>query len=666
MLNSRRFNQEIRRLDDGRIYFIQDHTMNIHSMYEYIVNVHPVAGVVSGSGPVSALRFRGLSNIASSNTETMTMTFTPPITIDFWFKIDTIYTQTYAPIILSETAGLGFPAARFCAFGPVRATSTANSPILLEILGIRFVPNNGVIQDNTWIHCQFLLPGSGGLPTCRINGVQLITTETQVYPPTPPVPFTSGSATLNGETYTVTSSSVSSSTTPAFRAFEGNDTNDWRSGATTDPYLQTTGVYNGKSTTGTYLGAWLQIQLPFSIVLSGYTIRSSNTTWQDHPRSFKVFGSNDGTSWDELNNQPGVSFTAANQTLTFTLTSTSSSAYSYYRLAVNAVPSGRTTLRINEFRLIGTGPIRTPPWVTNAHRYIQIRTAGGIEFGNIRLSAGNTPVAVENDPVPDANRTIVLLKGHVTPELTIPSRCSIAEDVEFVGMGTTSKSHVWSGWYNIPRNLQTLTALQSNTTFDCRVVIGRPSEPASLGDMMFAPRFTNTYTNTYSSNVTLPINIIHAPATKFAAIQFNSSNISRSEMRSGCVPYTFRLEQNGRTLKLDTDTNEYDWDNGMRDGIFITSNAIPYNSLRDTAIGVGSGTLTLAQVNRPGSNVTCLCMQDAVTLRTCAFNANGKLVLLNQPGKQRFANTMMHMTFSNIWNPGTNRSLAPILFRALQ
>ena len=651
MLNSRRFNQEIRRLDDGRIYFIQDHTMNIHSMYEYIVNVHPVAGVVSGSGPRSALRFTGpFSSIASSNTETATMTFTPPITIDFWFKIDSTYTQTYAPIILSETAGLGFPAARFCAFGPVRNAS--NSALVLEFLGIPFPPDTGVIKLNTWIHCQFLLPsGTTGVPTCRINGTPI----------------------------TITS--------------------------------------------------------------------------------------------------------AASVTL--------------------------------------------PAWTANAHRYIQIRTGGGIEFGNIRLSSGETPVAVENDPVPGP-RTIVLLKGHVTPELTIPNRCSIAEDVEFVGMGATSKSHVWSGWYNIPRNIQTLTALRSDTTFDCRVVIGRPSEPASLNDMtifsntmiitsltfqrfagyfaddvnwftgktptasgvvtnmtnlntatngvvalgagltifsvqwtgFFTPNATgqwtfwtvsddasyvwidstavsgftvqnaivnnggihgdqekngvvnlvagtsypiriqygqnlsgysfnfsfagpdgvrryngivsiqssiHTYTNTYSSNVTLPINIIHAPATKFNAIQFDSSNISRSEMRSGCVPYTFRLEQNGRTLRLNTNTNEYDWDQGVRDGIFITSNVIPYNSPRPTAIGVAaSGTVTLAQVNRPGSNVTCLCMQDALTLRTCAFNANGRLVLLTQPGKQTLANTMMHMTFSNIWNPGTNQSLAPILFRALQ
>ena len=631
-------------------------------MYEYIINVHPVAGAATGSsGPRSALRFTGLSNIASSNTEVMTMTFTPPITIDFWFKCDATYRQTYAPIILSQTAGVGFPAAPFCAFGPV--FDNTNSVVVPEILGVRFTGLvNGTITAGPWIHCQFLLP-STGLATCRING----------------------------------GPSLSTSSTPTY-----------------------------------------------------------------------------------------------------------------------------------------------PSWITNAHRYIQIRTAGGIEFGNIRLSSGADPVSMENDPVPNS-RTIVLIKGHVTPELTIPSRCSIADDVEFFNMGATSKSHVWSGWYNIPRNLQTITTFPSTgSNFNCRVVVGRPFEPASLDDMTIFPEvfttvllrrlyfeyfnsgyfnddvnwftgrtptstgyvndmtnistatngavaggdnfsiqwtgnfvpnatgdwtfwtrsddasyvwigpnavtgFTggdggngivrnggphpeqerfgvislvtgtsypiriqfgelgggeifnfsfagpgqirtfngletffsvpggrvrgqnsiHTFTNTYPNNITLPINIIHAPGTKFNAISFDSSNISRSEMRSGCVPYKFRLEQNGRTLKLDTDTGVYDWDRGMRDGIFITSNAIPYNESRGIALGVGTGTLTLEQVNRPGSNVTCLCMQDAVTLRTCAFNANGRLVLLPQPGKQTLANTMMHMRFSNIWNPATNQSFNPILFRAL-
>ena len=634
MLNSRRFNQEIRRLDDGRIYFIQDHTMNIHSMYEYITNVHPVAGAATGSsGPRSALRFTGLSNIASSNTEVMTMTFTPPITIDFWFKYDATYRQTYAPIILSQTAGVGFPAAPFCAFGPV--FDNTNSVVVPEILGVRFTGLvNGTITAGPWIHCQFLLPSTGLATTCRING----------------------------------GPSLSTSSTPTY-----------------------------------------------------------------------------------------------------------------------------------------------PSWTTNAHRYIQIRTAGGIEFGNIRLSTGDVPVTVENDPVPNS-RTIVLIKGHVTPELTIPNRCSIAEHVDFFNMGATSKSHVWSGWYNIPRDIQTVTAFsQSNIRFDCRVVIGRPFEPRSLDDMMlafqmlrlefgvfngnfggdvnwftgrtatgagfvsdlssisaatngfvpntgyavspfsvqwrgtFVPNvtanwtftlhaddesyvwvgdvansgFTTTnrtifakwdlnsgtttvilaltagvsypiriqyvqsvggynfslsitgppgqlvlpYTNTYSTNITLPINIIHGTGTKFDGITLNSTIISRSEMRSGCVPYKFRLEQNGRTLKLDTNTGVYDWDRGMRDGIFITSNAIQYNS--SIGIGLGTATVDLNTLNRPGSNVTCLCIQDAVTLRTCAFNANGTFVLLPNPGKQTLANTMMHMRFSNIWNPATNQSFNPILFRAL-
>jgi hypothetical protein len=477
--------------------------------------------------------------------------------------------------------------------------------------------------------------------------------------------------------------------------------------------------------------------------------------------------------------------------------------------------NGVATCTINGVTSLSTtGTITYPSWNSGTHRYIQIRTAGGIEFGNIRISAGQEPVSMENDPVPNS-RTIVLIKGHVTPDLTIPNRCSIAEHVDFFETSATTKSHVWSGWYNIPRNIQTLTLFSDkNIPFDCRIAIGRPSEPVSLDNMMFrvvqmlplqfgvfSGNFNNDpnwftatgrnptrtgfvsiynltsitaatnavtlptapysiqwrgtfvptgtgiwtftlkaddlsylwlgdvansgfttanrtifatvttnggtttvslhlvqnvsypiriqylqsssgfffslsitgpsdplvfgYTNTYSSNITLPINIIHAPDTKFRRILFESSNISRSEMRSGCIPYKFRLEQGGKTLKLNTDTGVYDWDNGMRDGIFITSNAIPYNS-SSSGIALGTTTVNLTTLNRPGSNITCLCMQDAVTLRTCAFNASdGKFVLLSQPGKQSFPNTMMHMRFSNIWNPSTNLSLDPILFRAL-
>ena len=640
-------------------------------MYEYISNVHPVAGAVSGSGPRSALRFTGLSNIASSNTETATVIFAPPITIDFWFKFDGTYTQTYPPIILSQNVGLGFPAAPLCTLGPVRRAT--DNALLLEILGVRFIPNDGVIQLNTWIHCQFLLPVSG-VPTCRINGGEPLRIESQEYPP---AALSTASTTLSGQTYgngvyTVNRSSSSGESTEAWRVFNktlNNDAGDWQSA--TGRYNTTTGEYIGTMSIGGVLGEWVSIQLPVSIIITGISIRSGinlgDRTWNAAPALWTLLGSNDGTTWTAVYALPSIDpFSVDGQTITTSIPMTV--AYNRFALVVRRISgTGRSFVNIGEFQLFGFLPILSfPNWTATTHKYIQIRTVGGIEFGNIRLLAGETPVTVENDPVPNS-RTIVLLKGHVTPELTIPNRCSIVNDVDFFDMGTTlSKSHVWSGWYNIPRDLQTLTAFQSSgSTFDCRVVIGRPSEPVSLGDMMFAPRFTNTYTNTYSSNVTLPINIIHAPGTKFNAISFDSSNISRSEMRSGCVPYKFRLEQNGRTLKLDTNTGFYDWDNGMRDGIFITSNAIPYNSSRSTAIGVGTGTLTLEQVNRPGSNVTCLCMQDAVTLRTCAFNANGRLVLLPQPGKQTLANTMMHMRFSNIWNPATNQSFNPILFRAL-
>jgi len=134
----------------------------------------------------------------------------------------------------------------------------------------------------------------------------------------------------------------------------------WTNSSTT-AYNATSGLYTAGTYTTTvsglsYAGEWLQLQAPSMILVTGYSLTSPNhtsNTWMGTPGTWVIGGSNDGTTWNLLDNRDSQMFTSNNQTLSYSLSVPNSNTYSYYRLVATKLqtPTGGNYAYIGEWRL---------------------------------------------------------------------------------------------------------------------------------------------------------------------------------------------------------------------------------------------------------------------------------------------------------------------------
>ena len=98
------------------------------------------------------------------------------------------------------------------------------------------------------------------------------------------------------------------------------------------------GTYTGSSDeSGTgYLGEWLKIQMPTATSLSQYTLQADDTYFAKSPKDWKLFGSNDNSSWTAIDTQTSQTYTAS-ESKNFTITS---SSYLYFLFIFNKSASG--------------------------------------------------------------------------------------------------------------------------------------------------------------------------------------------------------------------------------------------------------------------------------------------------------------------------------------
>ena len=173
------------------------------------------------------------------------------------------------------------------------------------------------------------------------------------------------SGTFADGTYTASASSVADNSPDyAFNKLPTSDsdttTNDrWASAAT---YNSSTGAYSGAvstsyyatktaTSTSTYSGEWLQLQMPSSIVLTTYSISTERTTLNRGPKNMIVLGSNDGTNWYLLDTETNITGYSGNVAKPFTVSS-NTTLYSYYRLCIGA-NNNNTNTAVGEWKLFG-------------------------------------------------------------------------------------------------------------------------------------------------------------------------------------------------------------------------------------------------------------------------------------------------------------------------
>lgn len=185
----------------------------------------------------------------------------------------------------------------------------------------------------------------------------------------PPVALTGASTTLSAAygsgTYNVTQSSFFSNNTEsgiykaAWACFDKNDggsPNIWYNDVSA--YTGANGAYTGAISTtagGTsYLGEWIQILLPNTIVLTSYRITMQSVNNADSPSRFVLLGSTNGSTWTLVDSQGQSTFVswatvAAN---TFNVAS-SPGSFNYYRLIIQNTVGTAGRVQIAEVRLFG-------------------------------------------------------------------------------------------------------------------------------------------------------------------------------------------------------------------------------------------------------------------------------------------------------------------------
>jgi len=155
--------------------------------------------------------------------------------------------------------------------------------------------------------------------------------------------------------YTANCSSFYGISEEPWRAFDKILTgHGWTASGT--PY-NPDGTYKNSGTASTtisssvYVGEWIQIKFPFTVLLTSYTIYTVVGDITRAPNTFKLAGSNDGITWTLVDTQSGITWGSPYNT-TFT-PSTQITLYSYYRLCVNK-NNGSGFLSITELIINGT------------------------------------------------------------------------------------------------------------------------------------------------------------------------------------------------------------------------------------------------------------------------------------------------------------------------
>lgn len=182
-----------------------------------------------------------------------------------------------------------------------------------------------------------------------------------------PTPMTSSSS--GG--YTVSDSSNLGTGYEGWNAFDASSSTSW---ATNTNYLgSSTGSYYNGTTSTTYNGSltvngdWVQVQTPVGIITNKIDILPFSTSNEQCPRTGKLLGSNDGSTWTEIHSFTNQTYTQGQYT---TISFTNTTAYSYFRLVcedmeyVNSSTNPRTgatiyyssVITIDEIRFYGTSP----------------------------------------------------------------------------------------------------------------------------------------------------------------------------------------------------------------------------------------------------------------------------------------------------------------------
>ena len=280
---------------------------------------------------------------------------------------------------------------------------------------------------------------------------------------------------FQGHVVTSSSSAFSETHFGNFRAFNGRVDTDmgWMAGYG-QALAWTTALYNGGGGLYSYTpaasiagetGEWLKLKLPKKIILDHVKIIPRQESSGTHaPSTFKIFGSNDDSTWVELISETGV-IPAYNYGSTYSPTSTLTTAYNYYVISVQKTVSD-TELCIAELEYYGREET-----VINS-----ITTTGDTSVDTVIKSVFNTPATTGLSLYLDGNQgstatdlvsgsTLTVTENNSTYDDTDKSWVldgSTESNIHSTAISLTTNVHSVSMWLNAS-NLH--TNVETNSLF---------------------------------------------------------------------------------------------------------------------------------------------------------------------------------------------------------
>jgi hypothetical protein len=176
---------------------------------------------------------------------------------------------------------------------------------------------------------------------------------------------------------------------------------------------ETSRYYAGITSAQLAAGVWFKYESPVSVLLSSYTLTSSNDNPNNDPKSWVIQGSNDDVNWADLTTQTDVMFDSRNERKVFAVNT--STAYKYFRLLVSATKSTTTGLQLAEWELFGTSisGLKQPNVKNTLEMYpnpatefiyvdvpeeciLSIISANGVTLHKQKIQSGNQKINIEN------------------------------------------------------------------------------------------------------------------------------------------------------------------------------------------------------------------------------------------------------------------------------
>jgi hypothetical protein len=165
---------------------------------------------------------------------------------------------------------------------------------------------------------------------------------------------------LNG-TYISSMSSVYGVGYEAYRAFDS----DVSTFAHTIPYYLTSGLYTGPNKTpviniGYIAGEWIQIQLPYSLYVTRYSIMPRIGYAGQFQKAWYLVGSNNGITWYTIDNRTDIVVSNTSIYYEYGNNYGNKNYYSYFRMIITEVGGVNVPATMSSIRLEGIGTTLQP------------------------------------------------------------------------------------------------------------------------------------------------------------------------------------------------------------------------------------------------------------------------------------------------------------------